>query len=106
MKLIDPDIHFRVLRKVEENPYITQRELAKHLGVSLGGVNYCLKALIEVGQIKIKNFTKNNHKTSYLYLLTPHGIQQKTILTAGFLRRKLAEYKSIKLEIESLKSSL
>jgi EPS-associated MarR family transcriptional regulator len=101
---IDPDVHFRVLHLLEEEPNLTQRELAERLGISLGGVNYCLKALIDIGHIKTGNFKKNPDKSVYLYLLTPQGIAQKASLTAGFLKRKLAEYHELKKEIESIQS--
>ncbi|CAM8461724.1 MarR_EPS, EPS-associated transcriptional regulator, MarR family [Candidatus Methylopumilus universalis] len=101
-KLIDPDVHFRILRLLEEQPTLTQRELAKKLGVSLGGVNYCLKALVDIGHIKITNFKKNPDKSNYLYLLTPGGAAKKVALTADFLKRKMAEYHSLKIEIESI----
>jgi EPS-associated MarR family transcriptional regulator len=104
LKTIDPDLHFRVLRIIEEEPNITQRELAKKLGISLGGVNYCLKALIEIGHIKTRNFTQNPNKLAYLYLLTPKGITKKTMLTTGFLKRKINEYQVLKAEINHLKS--
>ena len=102
LKKIDPDVHFRVLFLLEEEPNLTQRELAEKLGISLGGVNYCLKSLIDVGHIKAGNFKKNPDKSAYLYLLTPKGIAEKASLTAGFLKRKMAEYQSLKKEIESI----
>ena len=100
---IDPDIHFRVLHTLEENPHITQRELAQKLGISLGGVNFCLKALGEIGHVKINNFQKNTNKSAYLYLLTPSGISKKTILATSFLKRKMNEYKALKMEIDLIK---
>ena len=103
LKTIDPDVHFRVLHLLEEEPKLTQRELAQKLGISLGGVNYCLKALIEIGHIKVANFRKNPNKSVYLYLLTPQGIAEKAKLTAGFLKRKIVEYHALKKEIESIK---
>jgi EPS-associated MarR family transcriptional regulator len=106
LKKINPDVHFRVLRLLEEQPTLTQRELAEKLGISLGGVNYCLKRLINVGHIKAGNFSKNPDKSAYLYLLTPKGISEKAQLTAGFLKRKMTEYHALKKEIDSLKSSL
>ncbi len=106
LKSIDPDVHFKVLHLLEEDPELTQRELAQKLGISLGGVNYCLKALIEIGHIKAGNFSKNSNKLVYLYLLTPQGIAEKAKLTAGFLKRKMVEYHSLKKEIDSLKFSL
>jgi EPS-associated MarR family transcriptional regulator len=104
LRSIDPDVHFRVLHLLEEEPELTQRELAKKLGISLGGVNYCLKSLIDVGHIKAGNFNKNLNKSVYLYLLTPKGIAEKTSLTAGFLKRKMAEYQALKQEIDAIQS--
>ena len=106
LKKIHPDIHFRLLNALEENPHMTQRDLAKKLGVSLGGVNYCLKALIEIGHIKMNNFEKNPNKLNYLYLLTPFGIKEKTILTKDFLKRKIDEYQNLKKEIELIQSKI
>jgi len=102
-QIVNPDIHFRVLNIISDNPKITQRELSKKLGISLGGVNYCLKALIEVGHIKIKNFSNNPNKSPYLYLLTRQGISEKTTLASDFLKRKILEYKELKSEIENLR---
>jgi MarR family transcriptional regulator, temperature-dependent positive regulator of motility len=104
LKKIDPDVHFRVLHLLEEEPNLTQRELAERLGISLGGVNYCLKALIDIGHIKAGNFKKNLDKSVYLYLLTPKGIAEKAHLTAGFVKRKMAEYQALKKEIEAIQS--
>ena len=106
LKKIDPDVHFRVLHLIEEEPNLTQRELAEKLGISLGGVNYCLKSLIDVGHIKAGNFKKNPDKSVYLYLLTPQGIAEKAKLTAGFLKRKMAEYRALKKEIEAIQSKV
>ncbi len=106
LKSIDLDLHFRVLHMLEEKPELTQRELAQKLGISLGGINYCLRALIEIGHLKIDNFSKNSNKLIYLYMLTPQGVAEKTKLTAGFLKRKMAEFHALKKEIDSLKSSL
>ena len=103
IKTIDPDIHFKVLHYLEENPHITQRELANKLGISLGAVNFCLKALVEVGHVKMNNFKKNSNKSAYLYLLTPMGFAEKAILTTNFLSRKMAEYHALKKEIDSIK---
>lgn len=103
---LNPDIHFRLLNIIEENPHITQRELAKKLNVSLGGINYCLKALIDIGHIKADNFHKSPKKLNYLYLLTPKGVSQKTSLTSDFLKRKMAEYRDLKNEIDLITSKL
>ena len=94
------------LRLLATNPDMTQRELAEALGVSLGAANYCLKALVEKGWVKLENFQKNPHKLGYLYLLTPMGIAAKTSLTATFLKRKLEEYETLKAEIQQLKSEV
>lgn len=103
---INLDIHFKVLHLLEDKPHLTQRELAEELGISLGSANYCLKALIDIGYIKAQNFSKHPKKLAYLYYLTPSGISEKTRLTSGFLKRKMAEYHALKKEIASLKSSL
>jgi EPS-associated MarR family transcriptional regulator len=97
------ELQFRVLRLLESNPNLSQRELSKSLGVSLGGMNYCLNALISKGSIKIQNFKNNQNKWVYAYLLTPQGIAEKTALTGAFLKRKMEEYESLKAEIEALK---
>jgi len=106
LRSIDPDVHFRVLHLIEKEPGLTQRELAQKLGISLGGVNYCLNALIAIGQIKAGNFTKNPNKAAYLYLLTPKGVAEKAKLTTGFLRRKMTEYHALKKEIEAIQSKV
>ena len=106
LKTIDLDLHFRILHLLEGSPDISQREIAQKLGISLGGVNYCLKALIDIGHIKIHNFNKNPKKIGYLYLLTPNGFSEKVRLTSGFLKRKMSEYHALKEEIDSLQSSL
>ena len=96
----DNQDHFEILRKIEKNPESSQRELADELGFSLGKLNYCLKALKEKGLIKIKNFQKNPNKISYVYILTPKGISEKTSLTLNFMKRKMIEYDELKKEIE------
>jgi EPS-associated MarR family transcriptional regulator len=96
----------KALRLLEFNPRVTQRDLAQALGVSLGATNYCLKALVEKGWLKLESFQCNPNKWGYLYLLTPAGIAAKTQLTARFLQRKLAEYEILKEEIEALRSDV
>lgn len=91
---------FNVLRKIYNKKDLTQRELAKDLGFSLGKLNYCLKALKEKGLIKINNFHKNKNKINYLYILTPKGITKKTNLTVKFMKRKMSEYDELKKEYE------
>ena len=94
----NPD-HFNVLRKIQQKPKSTQRQLATELGFSLGKLNYCLKALKVKGLIKIKNFGKNPNKLNYIYVLTPKGIAAKTRLTINFMMRKMKEYDELKKEI-------
>ena len=96
----------RVMRLLENNPEMTQRELARALNISLGAANFCLKALADKGWIKIDNFKNNPNKLGYLYLLTPEGIAAKTKLTMRFLKRKLIEYDELKSEIETLEKEL
>jgi len=100
------ETHYHIFKLLEARPDITQRQLAKELGISLGKVNYCLKALIEKGQVKARNFRRNPSKRKYVYLLTPKGIEEKGQLTARFLRRKMAEYERLKQEIEQLRLEL
>lgn len=94
------EIQFQVLRAIEQNPKLTQRELAKALGVSLGKAHYCINALIDKGFVKMGNFSHNQKKLDYAYLLTPRGVKSKAVLTAHFLQRKMAEYEELKREIE------
>ena len=96
------ETHLKILRILDRNPKMTQRELSSILGVSLGKVNFCLKALKEEGYLKWQNFSKNPDKSIYLYLLTPAGLLEKSQLTAYFLKKKQAEYDSLKAEIDSL----
>ena len=100
------ETHLKVLRHIEANPEITQRELALELGVSLGKANYCLKALIEKGLIKANNFKNSANKRAYLYILTPKGIETKTRISVRFLQRKIDEYEALRREIELLKTEL
>ena len=97
------EAHFRVLRLLEGNPQMNQRDLAAAAGVSLGKTNYCINALLEKGLIKVQNFKSNKRKLAYAYLLTPAGIAEKAALTQRFLTRKMEEYDALKAEIEQLK---
>ena len=92
--------HFNVLRKIQQKPESSQRELAEDLGFSLGKLNYCLKALKVKGLVKIKNFKKNPNKINYIYVLTPKGVSEKTKLTLNFMARKMKEYDELKREIK------
>ena len=103
---IKDDTHFWVLKLMQDNPGMTQRALAKELGISLGGANYCLQALVEKGWLKMQNFSKSENKLGYAYLLTPVGIAEKTALTGRFLKRKMQEYENLKAEIEALQKEV
>lgn len=92
-----------MLRLLQENPQLTQRELAEALGVSLGKANFCVRALLDKGLIKLQNFQASRNKLAYAYLLTPAGIAEKGALTARFLTRKMLEFEHLRLEIEALK---
>ena len=100
------EIHLKVLRRLQENPDITQRELAQSLGVSLGKANYCVKALINKGLVKARNFKNNPHKRGYFYVLTPKGIEAKARISVRFLQRKVEEYEALRLEIEQLRTEV
>ena len=103
---MDQDTNLKLLRYLEANPEVSQRELAEHLGVSLGKANYCLKALINKGQVKASNFVNNKNKRQYLYLLTPQGMEAKVSITAKFLKRKMREYEELKEEIAQLQQEV
>jgi EPS-associated MarR family transcriptional regulator len=103
---IREETYLKVMRLLQENPDLTQRELAEQLGVSVGSMNYCLKALIEKGLVKMKNFIHSKNKFGYVYVLTPTGIAERAELTSKFLARKVAEYETLKHEIEVLKAEV
>jgi EPS-associated MarR family transcriptional regulator len=94
------------MRILQENPDLTQRELAEKLGMSVGGLNYCLKALMEKGLVKMKNFANSKNKFGYVYVLTPTGVAEKAAITHRFLQRKMDEYEALKVEIEALRSEV
>ena len=100
------ELRLRVLRALEVNPELSQRQLAAELGVSLGGINFALKALMGRGFVKVDNFRKSGRKVGYMYLLTPAGIAEKTSLAVAFLDRKLEEYDVLKQEIEALRGEV
>jgi EPS-associated MarR family transcriptional regulator len=95
--------HYGLLKTLENNPSLSQRDLAKHLGVSLGKVNFCLNALVEKGCLKVNNFRNSNNKLAYAYVLTPRGIEMRARMTVQFLKYKVQEYERLKAEIEELK---
>ena len=100
---LEDEIHYRLLKVLEETPDITQRELAARLGVSLGKANYCLRAVVQRGWVKMSNFRRNPNKIGYVYLLTPSGIEEKARFAVRFLRRKQTEFDLLKAEIERLR---
>ncbi len=103
---IQEDTYFRIMRILQENPDLTQRELANKIGMSVGGLNYCLNALIDKGLVKMQNFSNSKNKFKYMYLLTPMGVAEKVALTTRFLSRKIEEYDALKLEIDALSSEV
>ncbi len=96
------DTLFWTLKLLQENPGVSQRSLSKEVGINVSSINFCLKALVEKGWIKMGNFSKNPDKLSYAYLLTPTGVSEKAALTKQFLQRKVAEYEKLRDEIEAL----
>ena len=104
-QLLQEDTHFRVLALLQNKPDLNQREMAVALGVSLGGINYCLRALVAKGLVKMYNFHENENKLGYAYLLTPAGLAEKLILTSHFLQRKQQEYIALKAEIDVLQKT-
>ena len=100
------DTEYLVLKKLENHPHLTQRELSKELGLSLGKTNYVIKALIDKSWLKLNNFKRSDNKLGYSYLLTAQGITEKTILARKFLKRKSDEYNRLKEEIEQLRNEL
>ena len=103
MSIISEENRYKLLKLLHENPEMNQRQIATALGLSLGKVNFCLKAVIEKGWVKAGNFTKSPNKKAYAYLLTIRGIEEKAKVTADFLERKQKEYELLKMEIETLK---
>jgi len=102
----DREQQLKVLRLLQETPDLNQRQMADQLGISLGGLNYCLRALVEKGWVKMDNFGRSPNKLKYAYLLTPRGVAAKTRLTASFLKRKLKEYDALEAEIEALRAEM
>ena len=103
---VKEDTHFRILRLLQDNPELSQRELAKSVGLSVGGIHYVLNALKDKGLVKLGNFTAAEDKRRYAYILTPKGIGRKATLTRAFLVRKMEEYEALKEEIEALKAEM
>ena len=104
--LITDEVRYRLLKKIEKKPNISQRELARSMGVSLGKVNYCLKALIEAGFVKAGNFARSNNKKGYVYVLTPKGVKEKTAVAIRFLEKKMEQRELLIKEIEQLREEI
>ena len=100
------DAEYLILKQLEDNPHLTQREISKELGVSLGKTNYVINALIDKGLLKLNNFKRSDNKLGYSYLLTAQGITEKTSLAQKFLKKKSDEYNRLKEEIENLRNEL
>jgi len=104
--MLTDEYRYKILKLVQAKPEISQRELATELGISLGKANFCLKALIEIGLLKATNFRNSKNKLAYMYLLTPRGVEEKTKVTLRFLKNKMQEYESLKLEINLLNQEI
>ena len=100
------DVRFRVLRLLQEHPEMSQRDIASAVGISVGGVHYCLNALIDKGLVKLGNFSAAQDKRRYAYVLTPKGLSEKAALTSRFLKRKMEEYEALKEEIDTLQNEM
>jgi EPS-associated MarR family transcriptional regulator len=97
------DVHYKLMRLLEANPEMSQRDLARELGISLGKANYCLQALIKKGWVKATNFTNSQNKAAYMYLLTARGLEEKASLTVEFLQIKMQEYEALRAEIKQMR---
>lgn len=104
--MLTDEIRLRILRELENDPGLSQRDLAKALGVSLGKTNYCIRALVEKGLVKVENFRKSDNKLAYAYQLTPRGVSDKARITRQYLQIKLREYKALETEIEILRKEV
>lgn len=104
--MLTDEYRYKILKMIEADPQISQREIAQQLDISLGKVNYCLKALVQVGLIKVNNFRNNKNKIAYIYILTPKGLEEKASITMRFLKSKTEEYKALQAMIEELRSEV
>jgi len=100
--MLDDNTRYSLLKMLEDNPALSQRDLAKRLGISLGKVNFCVNALIEKGCLKVNNFRNSGNKRAYAYLLTPSGVEEKARITVRFLKHKISEYERLRVEIKDL----
>lgn len=104
--MMSQELEYRALKLLQQQPEVTQRQLAEQLGVSLGKTHYLVKSLIDVGYIKLGNFQRSDSKWGYAYLLTPYGIREKAAITVRFLIRKQGEYKELHDEIARLQQEV
>ena len=104
--IMQPEINYKLLKLLEEEPSLTQRQMAREMGISLGKFNYCLKELVKKGFVKVDRFTSSENKAAYMYLLTPKGLEEKGRVTHGFLKRKMAEFEEIQQQIEELRQEM
>lgn len=104
--MVVDETHYKLMRLLEANPGLSQRDVARELGVSVGKANYCVRALATKGWIKVSNFKNSRNKSAYMYLLTPRGVQQKARLTVRFLRIKMREHEALRAEIEQMNREL
>lgn len=103
---VTDEMRYKLLTLIQDKPSVSQRELASEMGVSVGKINYCIKALVDVGYIKLQNFAKSENKSGYTYFLTPQGIKEKVAVTVRFLEFKQQQYDAIKCEIVELQKEL
>lgn len=102
--MLPEEVRYKLLKVLGPNPQLSQRELARELGISLGRINYCLRALMDKGWIKAANFKNSRNKIAYMYLLTPRGLEEKARLTTRFLQIKMREYEALRIEIEQIRT--
>ena len=104
--MLSDEVRYHLLRLLESNPSMSQRDLARQLGMSLGRVNFCLRALVDKGLVKASNFKNSRQKSAYLYLLTPRGIEEKSRVTARWLRQRIREYEELRADIARLRGEV
>lgn len=104
--MLSDEVRYNLLKLLEESPTMSQRDVARHLGISLGKVNYCLKSLVGKGWIKATNFKNSRNKAAYAYYLTPRGIEEKTRVTTRFLQLKMREYEELRADIERIRAEV
>jgi EPS-associated MarR family transcriptional regulator len=102
--MLTDEVRYKLLMLLESNPTVSQRDAARELGISLGKLNYCLKAVVDKGWVKASNFKNSHNKIAYMYLLTPRGIKEKGRVTVRFLHRKMEDYESLRAEIERIRA--